>query len=303
MQLDNIFFLDKDTKNLPIAKKAILILSPAFYWFHKEKLDISLSQAKKIVPSIFEGIIPSGEYSYWVQKVEDEYWFFAYSDQAVLNKLSSLNIKPSQIAKIYPAQLLFYNLKNPVQIEDKVIVQEEGSVIVLPRNIFQNDTTPLDAVSLELPKRSLPLKAYGSSWLSEEFIYKAVIVLFIFILAYTVQVFVFKKDLAKLYSLENQIIATYHLPQTSFQIKNILSSLEKVQKEQLSTRKEIDYILRTPLKKNEYFIKFDLSKNILFEIMLSNAKRAQELKNYFTKGLRVKDMTLDGKKFIVKCSR
>jgi len=31
-------------------------------------------------------------------------------------------------------------------------------------------------------------------------------------------------------------------------------------------------------------------------------KRAQELKNYFTKGLRVEDMTLDGKKFIVKCS-
>jgi len=302
LRSDNIFFLDKDTKKLSLQKRAILILSPAFYWFHKEKIDISPTQAKKIAPSIFEGIIPPGEYSYWVQKMGDEYWFFAYSDQEILDKLSSLQVKPSQIAKVYPAQMLFYNLQKPLRIENKVIIQEDGSVIVLPKSLFHGETLSLDEISLELPKKSLPLKAYGSSWLSEDLIYKAAIVIFLFILAYAIQAFVFKRDLAQLYTLENRIITTYHLPPTSFQIRNILASLQKTQKKQLAIRKDIDYILRTPLHKKEYFTKLDLSKNILFEIVLTDKKRAQELKNYFTKGLRVEDMTLDGKKFIVKCS-
>ncbi|BCD68955.1 hypothetical protein [Nitratiruptor sp. YY09-18] len=302
MQSDNIFFLDKDTQGLSITNKAVLILSPAFYWFHKEKLNIPLLQARKIAPSIFEGMIPPGEYSYWVQKVGDEYWFFAYNDQTILDKLSSLNIKPSQISKVYPAQMAFYALEEPLQIKDRVVMQEDGTVIVLPKAFFQGEATSLDAISLKLPKKSLPLKTYGSSWLSEDLIYKAAIILFLLIVAYAVQVFIFKQDVAKLYALKNKIVTTYHLPPTSFQIKNILSSLEKIQKEQLSIRKDIDYILRTPLKQNEYFTKLDLTKNILFEIILADTKRAQELKGYFTKGLKVEDMQLDGKKFIVKCS-
>ena len=298
-----IVFLDKDTKQIDISGKAILILSPAFYWFYKEKLDLPLNRARKIAPSIFEGIIPEGEYSYYTEKVADEYWFFAYQDGNILAKLTELGIKPSQITKVYPAQIALHNIKEPVKIGKKVAINQNGSIILLPQNIIKSATKELDFKELFLPKKSLPLKAYSSSLVSEDFIYKLAIVLFIAILAYAVEIFIQKKDLAKLYAKKQALIQKYHLPPTSLQIRSITASLKRVQKEQLDLRDKIDYILRTPLRSGEYFTKLDIAKKILFTIMLSHQKRAEELKNYFVKRLHVLEMSVDGKKLFVKCAR
>ena len=298
-----VVFLDKETSNLTIQKRAVLILSPAFYWFTKEKLDLPLSQAKKIAPSIFEGMVPPGEYSYFVEKVDDAYWFFAYSDQAILDKLSSLGIKPSQITKVYPAQIALQKIQNPVRIGDKVAINDNGTIILLPKNIAPSEAKDLTDDNLFLPKRALPLKAYSSSFISEDLLYKFAVVLFIAILAYAVEIFLQKRDLGTLYAKEASLRQKYHLPPTSLQLRSIIASLQKIQKEQLALRDKIDYILRTPLQPNEYFTKLDFAKHIIFSIILSQPTRAETLKNYFVRKLRVLEMSVDGKTLFVKCSR
>ena len=296
-------FLDKETHDLTIQKRAVLILSPAFYWFTKEKLDLPLSQAKKIAPSIFEGIVPPGEYSYFVEKVGDAYWFFAYNDQAILEKLSSLGIKPSQIAKVYPAQIALQKIQHPVRVGNKVAINDNGTIILLPKSLAPSEAKDLTDDNLSLPKRALPLKAYSSSFVSEDLLYKFAIVLFLAILTYAVEIFLQKRDLGALYAKEESLRQKYHLPPTSLQLRSIIASLQKIQKEQLTLRDTIDYILRTPLQPNEYFTKLDFAKYIIFTLTLSHPKRAETLKNYFIKKLRVLEMSVDGKTLFVKCSR
>ena len=296
-------FLDKDTKNITIHNKAILILSPAFYWFHQEKLDLSLSQAKKIAPSIFEGTIPEGEYSYFVEKVGNTYWFFAYKDEEILQKLSSLGIKPSQIAKVYPAQIALSNLNIPLKVGNKVAVNDNGTIILMPAQLANITARDIQEIKLNLSAKPLPLKTYGSSFLSEDMIYKLAIITFIAILVYALQVFLQKKDFATLQAKEIAIMQKYHLPPTSLQIKSILGELHKIQKEQLTLRDKLDFILRTPLQPTEYFTKLDFAKYITFTIQLSHPKRAESLKNYLIKRLHILQMQVNNNQLFVKCSR
>jgi len=298
-----MLFLDKDTSSASLQGKGVLILSPAFYWFVKEKMQLPLSQAKKIAPSIFEGIVPPGEYSYYVQKVGEEHWFFAYKDQEILNKLASLGIKPSQIAKVYPAQLLFYDIQEPIKIENlgKVLVNDNGTVILLPQSLVTTGTKNLKELQLSLPRHSLPLRAYSSFAISEDMIYRFSILVFIAIVAYAVEVFIHKKDLAKLVATQEALMQKYHLPATSIQIKSILSSLQKIQKEQLKLREELEYILRLPLSPTEFIKSLEFGKEIRFEVELSDPKRAEFFKNYLVKKLHVVSMSVKGKTLFVKC--
>ena len=298
-----VVFLDRNSEALSISQKAILILSPSFYWFHKEKLDIPLSQAKKIAPSMFEGTIPAKEYSYHVEKVDDEYWFFAYDDKEILDKLASLHIKPSQISKVYPAQIALQDIKEPVEAQNKVLLNEDGTIIAVPSDMFPGSAPKLSQADLHLPKKSLPLKAYSSSFISEEYIYRFAILLFIAIVIYAVQVFLYKKDLAFLAAKEEAIMQKYNLPPTSLQIKSILSSLRKEQKNQLAIRDQLDAILRIPLQKGEFLKRVEFKKKIIFEVALNDPKRAEQLKNYLVKKLHVTDMTVSGKTLLVECKR
>ncbi len=296
-----ILFLDKDTASASLQGKGVLILSPAFYWFTKERMQISLSQAKKIAPSMFEGITPPGEYSYYVEKIGEEYWFFAYNDQEILDKLSTIGIKPSQISKVYPAQLALKDIHIPIKVGNKVLLNDNGTTILLPKSLVEAETKRLQELKLNLPKRSLPLKAYSSFAISEDLIYKFAILVFIAILAYAVEIFIYKKDLAKVTATQEALMQKYHLPPTSIQIKNILASLEKIQKKQLKLREQLEYILRMPLSPTEFIESLQYGKKIIFTVMLNNPKRAEFFKKYLLKKLRVTKISVKNRTMYVEC--
>ena len=296
----SILFLDKKTKKIPSAKKFYLILSPSLYWFKKESLAISPHQAKKIAPSVFEGTVPEGEYSYYVYKHDDEYWFFAYQDKEIIQKLSTLGIKPAQIIKVYPAQVALKDISSPISIDGTTLINENGTIVALPPNL-PIQSHPLKEEEIFFAKNSLPLKTYSNA-ISEELLTQITIILLVAILAYTFEVYMQKKDIDTLLTKEQQIIQKYHIPQTSFQIKSILSSLHKIQKEQLSLRKKFDYLLRMPLLPTEYLQRIEFAKQVKLEIMLSSPKRASLLQKYLAKEFSIEDIRVVDKKMIVKCS-
>ena len=292
--------MDKKTKKVSHAKKFYLILSPSLYWFKKESLAVSPHQAKKIAPSVFEGILPEGEYSYYIYRNGEEYWFFAYNDREIIQKLNNLDIKPAQIIKVYPAQVALKNITSPVTIDETTLANENGTIVVLPKNL-PTQSRLFQESDIYFAKNSLPLKTYSSTF-SEELLVQITIILLVAIIAYTFEVFMHKKDINTLIAKEQHIIQKYHIPQTSFQIKSILSSLHKIQKEQLDLRKKFDYLLRMPLLPTEYFTKVEFAKNITLEIILSSAKRAPLLQKYLAKEFSIEDIKVVDKKMIVKCS-
>ncbi|NPA63614.1 MAG: hypothetical protein GXO16_01445, partial [Epsilonproteobacteria bacterium] len=185
----------------------------------------------------------------------------------------------------------------------KVLIDQEGTVIALPKTISSEPPVPIESLDLRFPKHSLPLKAYATSMISEDLVYAFSIVIFLFILAYAVEIFTQKRDLAYLTKEEQRIIQQYNLPATSIQIRSIIASLQKIQKEQLQIRDRLEAILHLPLKRGEYFQKLEFGKKISFEVALLDPKRAEELKSYLVKKCRVSKMSVSDKTLYVECQR
>jgi len=65
------FFITKNFGK-KIDAKSDIILSPEFYWVKKVSLNVKFTnEVKKMAPSIFEGILPNGEFEYRVFRVSD----------------------------------------------------------------------------------------------------------------------------------------------------------------------------------------------------------------------------------------
>ncbi|MRJ03240.1 MAG: hypothetical protein C6I05_07310 [Epsilonproteobacteria bacterium] len=295
-----VIFLDRGEK-VSLRGKGVVILSPAFYWFHREKLDISLSQARKIAPSIFEGMVPPGEYSYFVERVGDEYHFYAYEDSKILEALQDQGIRPSQVIKVYPAQMVFRDLTAPVALGGRVLMSDNGSVVALPQGIVRSGVQSIDLNSLKLPKKSLPLRAYSMGAISQEQIFTLSLLLFFAILLYGIQTFLHKRELGQLLTQEEIIRGRYHLPATSIELKSILSSLEKVEREQLRMREVVEYALRIPLTSREHLELLRIGKRLQLELLVNSKGRAEIVKSYLGRKLRLTKIELRDKKLFVEC--
>ena len=285
---------------LTLDGKGVLILSPAFYWFHRERLDITPAQARKIAPSIFEGMIPPGEYSYFVERVGDEYHFYAYEDGKILAALQEQGIRPGQILRVYPLQMVFRDLQEPVAIGKRVIVNEGGSVVALPRDIISSKVQEIDLNSLKLPKKGLPLRTYSTGALSQEQLVTLSILLLIALLLYGAQLLLHKRQLASLQSQEAVVRGRYHLPPTSIQLRNILASLEKIEARQLRIREVVEYLLQAPLAPEERFHLVQIAKGVRVEIHLSSRKRAKAIERYLRRKLDVTRVQLQGDRLLVE---
>ncbi|MDQ7066925.1 MAG: hypothetical protein Q9M40_02365 [Sulfurimonas sp.] len=69
-------------------EKVSIILSPSLYWVQKLSLRVKyVREVKKLLPSIFEDMLPAGQYSYSAYKRGDDFFIFAYEDKAILKLL------------------------------------------------------------------------------------------------------------------------------------------------------------------------------------------------------------------------
>ena len=298
----NILFLHK-LRRIETKEKITLILSPAYYWFQKENLNITMRQAKKIAPSIFEGTIPPGEYSYFVQKCDDGFCFYAYEEKKILKALKDAGIAPGQVKRVYAAQMVFANLKEPIMIEDLIIASEDGTVVVLPKNIAAIEAKKADLSTLQLPKKSLPVRLYASDFISHRYMRTVIAILLIAIFLYALEFYRYNQVIKQLEAKEEAVKERYGLPPTTLQLQSILAKYEKVQKEQLALRETLAYILRTPLQPGEYFQKLDLGKKIRLEIHINSKNRAEAIKKYLAQKLHKADFVVSNDRLFVEAIR
>lgn len=148
------------------TKSVNVLLTPQFYTLKKEILPIKyLYQAKKIAPSLFEGLLERNwAYEYFVFKEEDAWVFIAYSIKRITDFLSKKGIKPEKISKLYFAQQALEILQNPVSLgEREILAVIDNTAVVIPAmalsempqtGMFNSNFAPSRGVSLH--------DAYGS---------------------------------------------------------------------------------------------------------------------------------------------
>jgi len=110
-----------------------IILTPQFYTFIREELDVKFSyQAKQIAESLFDDYLNHNkEYQYHVYKGNNLWYFFAYNIEEIDIFLESVGIEKHRVSKIYFAQQLVDKLDKPILLDDNNVLQNIDDIATL----------------------------------------------------------------------------------------------------------------------------------------------------------------------------
>ncbi|CAA6827000.1 MAG: Unknown protein [uncultured Sulfurovum sp.] len=163
-------FIHKNMEHVSLEQNVEIILTPQFYTFIHEELDIKFSyQAKQIAGALFDDYLDaSSQHQYYVTKCENSWCFYAYDIEEIEAFLESVGIAKHRVSKIYFAQALHTELEEPIQLSEKNILQTiEGVVTVIPTRLMESNVyfKTLDLSDIKL-NNGVSLGASHSSLIS-----------------------------------------------------------------------------------------------------------------------------------------
>jgi len=137
---NNKLLIHKKMKKIISLENSIdIILTPQFYTFIREELDVKFSyQAKQIAESLFDDYLDHNkEYQYYVYKCDNIWCFFAYNIEEIDNFLESVGIEKHRVSKIYFAQQLIDKLDKPILLDENTVLQNiDGIATIVPIQIM-----------------------------------------------------------------------------------------------------------------------------------------------------------------------
>ncbi len=140
---NNRLFIHKDMKPVNILNSVEIVLTPQFYTFIRENLNIRFAyQAKQIARSLFDDYLDSNkEYQYHVYKCQDDWCFFAYDIKEIEDFLNKIGIEKHRVSKIYFAQQLNEELKKPIKLSEKSsLLTIDDTVTLIPTKLMDSNT-------------------------------------------------------------------------------------------------------------------------------------------------------------------
>jgi len=154
-------------QHVALSEDVNVMLTPQLYTLKKEALPLSYAyQAKKIAPSLFEGLLEEGrQYDYMVWKEKEEWVFLAYDMQRITAFLEEKGFALEHVSKLFFAQQVVDLFDTPLALgAESALVSLDRSVVLVPRSALREE----EDISWSIDKRFTPKKgvllqgAYGS---------------------------------------------------------------------------------------------------------------------------------------------
>jgi len=142
-----------------------VMLTPQFYTIKREALPVNyMYQAKRIAPSLFEGLLDKAEnYEYFIIKEQDTWLFIAYNMEAIKVFLKEKNFALEYISKLYFAEQVVSQFTKPVLLGEKeALVNLNGTAVVVPRGALDEEEGTIKINNQFLPKKGISLAETAS---------------------------------------------------------------------------------------------------------------------------------------------
>ena len=159
-------------RNMPqqdLSESVNIMLPPQFYTLKKETLPLKYAfQAKKIAPSLFDGLLEhSASYDYMVYREEDKWVFIAYDIKEIATFLQSKGIAAEKVGKLFFAQQALHSFDNPVLLGEKdALVTMTDVVVNIPQTALKDGLAVHKVDESFTPKTGLTLNSSFHSFLS-----------------------------------------------------------------------------------------------------------------------------------------
>lgn len=258
-----------------------------------------------MAPSIFDGILPKGDFDYRVFKTNPkEFIILAYDIEHILQELKLLGIDISLVDKIYTIQseLLDKNISLKSD-ETHGIVSVDGIVVHLPLRFLEE--TPKNSIEEILQDRlsssyiySKNLKEMGIDKKESNLILSLLILLALVLFVHILKI---EKNRNLIAKQKEKMIKRYNLPKTSFEIKSMQAEFTKIDKEQNRLREALSYIGNFTLLNKEFFNSLEYEKSHLkLSVRLNSKNRQRVFKDFVSKKFKIIKVDKNGKDFIAQ---
>ena len=273
-----VIFFDTDSPFFQREEMLDIILSPGHYWVKRVELPVKyLRDVKKLLPSLFEEILPKGEYSYTAYRDGETYLIFAYNDEAIVHALNEKGIRTAQINKVYFAQSEFGDLEGAVALNgDNVMMVEKGLLLKLPA-YFADSVTALDLSDHKCSSHNIALARYTHIADKKSMILFAssMAVLIAFLM---VEWGIVSTKTSDIEAKRTDLFETYGLKSTRLQNEAIMDRLEKRYIKQTKIRSLSSMLFDLKLNKTEKMTRFDiLASKLVAEFNVASKSRVKAL--------------------------
>jgi len=162
-----LLLIHKEMASLSLNQLINVMLTPQFYTMKKEALPIKYHyQAKRIAPSLFDGLLESEkQYAFFVFKEEENWVFIAYNPEEIRTFLESKGLSLEYVSEVFFAQQAKEAFIDPFILSEKeVLLTIDDIVTVIPRAVlsqeyssvhFDEQFTPKSGVSLSSSRYTL----------------------------------------------------------------------------------------------------------------------------------------------------
>jgi len=167
-----------------------IMLTPQFYTILREALPVKYAyQAKRIAPSLFEGLLEGAHnHKYFVFKEEETWLFIAYNVEKIKTFLEQKNINSEQVSKIFFAEQMRDRFSAPLLLGEKeALVNVNDTMTVVPQIVLNEDEKPMRINAQFTPKKGVSFEGRSKSMVSTNESYTLAAIFTLFAILYFVE--------------------------------------------------------------------------------------------------------------------
>jgi len=255
--------LDVHLKEYDKSKKVSVVLSPSLYWVQKLSLPVKyVRDVKKLLPSIFEDILPEGNYSYTAYKSADKFFVFAYEDKKILELLHKSGIAIADISSIHLAQSELKELLTATKINETQSLYIKDEILGVAPTTWFDKVENLDLRTIKLSKQTIKIQQYGHLVKSSS-LYKIAALLSALIIIIFIESFITSQKIGAINEAKDKLFSKYKLQSTMLQNRSLQNKYKSIYKKQSRLREYISYFLNMHLSATQKLTLIDYQNSVL----------------------------------------
>ena len=247
-----VILVHQKMSSIPQGKERIhILLSPQFYTIKREALPVKYAyQAKRIAPSLFEGLLEEGQsYRYFVIKEEESWLFIAYSEESITAFLKQKEIPLLRIDNIYFAQQSLHAFTAPVKMgEEDALVNLNETVTIVPQSALPLESRFLQVDERFIPKKGIRLEGEGNRYFGKKEAYVFSVIFLLFAMMYVAEGIRYKKATTVEKEKLETLLSQYPTLESSYKRKSILDTYSIIDKKERKKRDSIKAVSRMIFK-------------------------------------------------------
>jgi len=219
-----LLLVHRGMKPVPLDHSVNVMLTPQFYTMKKEALPVKyLYQAKKIAPSLFDGLLDeSGTYEYFVFKEKDAWVFIAYDPEEIRKFLLGKGIAAEHLSKVFFVQQVAEAFEKPVILSDKeALMTIDGTVTLVPKGVLASDLQATVFDASFTPSSGVTLQGAHASLISKREAIVLAAVFTIFAAVFFIEGWQYSRSLETQKQEMQELLASYPALQSKMQRESI----------------------------------------------------------------------------------